>query len=128
MLHSCHFDKTELKIMIFINFQVYHRNEKNFESSYGLGGRHLKIRDVCMDLEPCFKVHNLVVIQLKNTKLGQMTNLNMIFYIVVSICKVHGSNLQLAPVPCSILKWPMAIYIAIQEKKSIGFHERSHCS
>ena len=30
--------------MIFINCQVYHRNEKNFESSYGLGGRHLKIR------------------------------------------------------------------------------------
>ena len=50
MLYSCHFDKTELKIMIFINFQVYHRNEKNFESSYGSGGggggRHLKIRDV----------------------------------------------------------------------------------
>ena len=74
--------------MIFINFQVYPRNEKNFESSYGLGGRHLKIRDVCMDLEPCFKVHNLVVIQLKNTKLGQMTNLNMIFYMVVSIYKL----------------------------------------
>ena len=88
MLYSCHFDKTELKIMIFINFQVYHRNEKNFESSYGLGGRHLKIRDVCMDLEPCFKFHNLVVNQLKNTKLGQMTNLNMIFYMVVSIYKL----------------------------------------
>ena len=38
MLYSCHFDKTELKIMIFIHFQVYHRNEKNFESSYGPGG------------------------------------------------------------------------------------------
>ena len=88
MLYSCHFDKTELKIMIFINFQVYHRNEKNFESSHGLGGSHLKIRDVFMDLEPCFKVHNLVVIQLKNTKLGQMTNLNMIFYMVVSIYKL----------------------------------------
>ena len=35
MLCSDHFDKTELKIMIFINFQVYHRNEKKFESSYG---------------------------------------------------------------------------------------------
>ena len=46
------------------------------------GGRHLKIRDICMDLEPCFKVNNLVVIQLKNTKLGQMANLNMIFYMV----------------------------------------------
>ena len=74
--------------MIFINFQVYHRNEKNFESSYGLGGSHLKIRDVCMDLEPCFKFYNLVVNQLKNTKLGQMTNLNMIFYMVVSIYKL----------------------------------------
>ena len=85
MLYGCHLDKTEFKIIIFINFHVYDRNEKNFESSYGLGGRHLKIRDVCMDLEPCFKVHNLVVIQLKNTKLGQMTNLNMIFSMVVSI-------------------------------------------
>ena len=28
-----HFDKTELKITIFIKCQVYHRNEKNFESS-----------------------------------------------------------------------------------------------
>ena len=46
MLYSCHFDKTELKIMIFINFQVYHRNEKNFESLCGLGGRHLKIRQL----------------------------------------------------------------------------------
>ena len=40
MLYSCHFDKTELKNITFINFQVYHRNEKNFESSYGLGERH----------------------------------------------------------------------------------------
>ena len=41
-----------------------------------------------MDLEPSFKVHNLVVIQLNNTKLGQMTNLDMIFYMVVSIYKL----------------------------------------
>ena len=40
-----------------------------------------------MDLEPCYKVHKLVVIQLNNTKLGQMTNLNMIFFMVVSIYK-----------------------------------------
>ena len=70
MLYSYHFDKTELKITIFINFQVYHRNEKNFESSYGFGGHHLKIRDVCMDLGPCFKVQNLVVIQLKTPNLA----------------------------------------------------------
>ena len=33
---------------------------KNFMSLYGFGGRCLKIRDVCMDFEPYFKVHNLV--------------------------------------------------------------------
>ena len=38
-----------------------------------------------MDLEQCFKVHNLVVIQLNNTKLDQMTNLKVIFHMVVSI-------------------------------------------
>ena len=47
---------------------------------YGFGGRHIKIRDVCMDLEPCFKVHNLAVIQLKNTKLGQMANFKVVFH------------------------------------------------
>ena len=69
-----------------------------------LGGSHLKIRDVCMDLEPCFKVHNLVVIQIKHTKLGQMTYLNVIFYMVKLQIR---SNLQLAPVPCSTSKWPI---------------------
>ena len=54
---------------------------------YGFGGRHLKIRDVCMDLEPCFKVHNLAVIQLKNTKLGQMTNFKVVFHMVVLLYK-----------------------------------------
>ena len=41
-----------------------------------------------MDLEWCFKVHNLVVIQLNNTKLGQMTKLEVIFYMVVSIYRL----------------------------------------
>ena len=51
---------------------------------FGFGG----IRDVCMDLEPCFRVHNLVVIQLNSTKLGQMTNLTVVFHMVVSIYKL----------------------------------------
>ena len=55
-----------------------------FKSLYGFGGRCLKIRDVCMDFEPYFKVHNLVNVNPKNIKLGQMTNLNMIFYVMVS--------------------------------------------
>ena len=64
----------------------FYRGNKNvqlFKHLYGL-----KIRDFCMDLEPCSKVHNLVVIQPNNTKLGQMTNLNMTFYVMVSIYKL----------------------------------------
>ena len=53
-------------------------------SKYGFGGRCLKIRDVCMDFEPYFKVHNLVNVHAKSIKLGQMTNLNMILYVMVS--------------------------------------------
>ena len=37
-----------------------------------------------MDFEPYFKAHNLVNAHPKNIKLGQMTNLDMIFYVMVS--------------------------------------------
>ena len=37
-----------------------------------------------MDFEPYFKVHNLVNIHPTNIKLGQMTNLDMIFHVAVS--------------------------------------------
>ena len=37
-----------------------------------------------MDFEPYFKVHSLVSVHPKNIKFGQMTNLNMIFYAMVS--------------------------------------------
>ena len=47
---------------------------------YGFGGRYLKIRDVCMDFEPYFKVHNLVSVHPKSIILGHMTNLNMLFH------------------------------------------------
>ena len=33
---------------------------KKIKSLYDFGRRCLKIRDVCMDFEPYFKVHNLV--------------------------------------------------------------------
>ena len=52
------------------------------------GGRCLKIRDVCMDFEPYFKVHNLVSIHPKGIILGQMNNLNMIFRVVVSVYRL----------------------------------------
>ena len=45
------------------------------------------IRDVCMDFEPCFKVHNLVSVHPKS-KLGQMTSLNVIFYVVLSVYRL----------------------------------------
>ena len=52
------------------------------------GGRCLKIKDVCMDFEPYFKVHNLVSVHPKSIILGQMTNFNMIFHVVVSIYRL----------------------------------------
>ena len=58
---------------------------KTFKSLYGFGGCCLKIRDVCMDFEPNFKVHNLVSVHPKSIKLAQMTNLNMIFHVAVSV-------------------------------------------
>ena len=54
-------------------------------SLYGFGGRFLKIRDVCMDFELYYKVHNLASVYPKSVILGQMTNLNMIFHVVVSL-------------------------------------------
>ena len=38
-----------------------------------------------MDFEPNFKVHNMVSVHPKSIKRGQMTNLNMIFHVVVSV-------------------------------------------
>ena len=52
------------------------------------GGRWLNIRDVCMDFEPCFKVHNLVSVYPKSIKLGQLTTLNVTFHVVVSVCRL----------------------------------------
>ena len=74
-----------MKIALFAYFKEYHGNHKNFQSLYDLGGRCLTITDVCMDFEPYFKVHNLVSVHPKSIILGQMTNLNMIFHVVVSV-------------------------------------------
>ena len=43
---------------------------------------------VCRDFEPYFKVHNLVSVHHKSIILGQMTNLNMIFHVVVSVYRL----------------------------------------
>ena len=57
----------------------------HLKSLYGFGGRCLKIRDVCVDFKPYFKVHNLVSVHPKSIILGQMTNLNMTFHVVLSV-------------------------------------------
>ena len=36
-----------------------------------------------MDFEPYFKAHNLVNVHPENINLGQMTKLDMIFYVMV---------------------------------------------
>ena len=41
-----------------------------------------------MDFEPCFKVYNMVSIRPKSMKLGQMTNLNVIFHMVGSVYRL----------------------------------------
>jgi len=52
------------------------------------GGRCFNIRDVCLDFEPCFKVHNLVSVYVKSIILGQMTTLNVIFHVAVSVYRL----------------------------------------
>ena len=74
-----------MKIAMFAHFKEYHKNHKNFMNLYDFGGRCLKIRDVCMDFEAYFKGHNLVSVNRKSIILGQITNLNMIFHVVVSV-------------------------------------------
>ena len=70
------------------DFTVVTKLIKNYKSLYGFGGRCLKIRDVCMDFEPYFNVHNLVSVHPKSIILGQRTNLNMIFHVVVSVYRL----------------------------------------
>ena len=78
-------------------------SKKYFKSLYDFGGRCLKIKDVCMDFEPYFKVHNLVSVHPKSFILVQMTNLNMVFHMVVSVYRLI-KILKLAPVPWWISK------------------------
>ena len=53
-----------------------------------VSGDTLKIRDVCMDFEPYFKIHNLVSVYPRSIILSQITNLNMIFHVVVSVYRL----------------------------------------
>ena len=66
------------------DFTVVTKLIKNFKSLYGFGGRFLKIRDVCMDFEPYFKVS----VYPRSNVLSQTTNLNMIFNVAVSFYRL----------------------------------------
>ena len=80
-----HLEEAKMKITFFAHFLEYHRNHKKIKSLYGLEGHCLKITDICIDFEPCFKVHNLVYVHPKSIKLGQMATLNVIFHVIVSV-------------------------------------------
>ena len=74
-----------MKIVMFVYFKECHEIIKKIKSLYDFGGRCLKIRDVCMDFEPYFKVHNLVSVHPKSIIISQMSNLAVVFHVVVSV-------------------------------------------
>ena len=53
-----------------------------------LGDVFSKLETFCMDFELYFKAHNLVSVHPKSIILGQMTNLNMIFHVVMSVYRL----------------------------------------
>ena len=63
-----------------------------------LGDAVSKLKTFVCDFEPYFKAHNLVSVHPKSVILGQMTNLNMVFHMVVSVYRLV-KILKLAPVP-----------------------------
>ena len=68
------------------DFTVVTKLIKHYKSLYGFGGRFLKIRDVCIDFELYFNVLAWSLFTLiKSIILGQMTDLNMIFHLLVSV-------------------------------------------
>ena len=69
-------------------FYSCHKTDKKIKGLYCFGGHCLKIRDVFIDFEPYFKVHNLVSVHPKSIILGQMTKLNMIFHVVASVYRL----------------------------------------
>ena len=69
-------------------YSCHKTDKKKFKSLYGFGGRCLKIRDVCVDFEPYFKVHNSVSVHPKSIIRSEMTDLYMIFHAVVSVYRL----------------------------------------
>ena len=67
-------------------FTVVTKLINHFESFMVLGDAisTLEFTYVYMDLQPCFKVHNLVSVYPKNKQLSQMTALNATIHVMVS--------------------------------------------
>ena len=135
------------------DFTVVTKLIKNFKSLYGFGGCFLKVRDIYMDFEPYFKVHNLVSVHHKSIILGQMTNPNMILNVVVSVYRLvkiwnsplfsvefqngqlrkcqqkamikKPTNLKLTAVPCWISQWPVAKVPATSNDQKTNKYFRS---
>ena len=73
---------------VFRDFIVVTKLAKNFKSLYGFGDAVSKLDTLVVDFEPYFKVHNLVSVRPKSIIVVQMTNLYMIFHVMVSVYRL----------------------------------------
>ena len=122
----------------------FHKTDKNNLEFIWFGGRFLKIIDVCKELKPYFKVHNLASVHPKSIILGQITNLNMIsqrpgrkgpgFWkwntSLLGVSLSISWNLKLASVPSWISElpglfgWLITQYVAIKQLDFRGSEAR----
>ena len=65
-----------------------------------------------MNFEPCFKEYKLAFVNPKSIKLGQMTNLNTIFHVVVSVYQ----SVNIWNLPQFLHNFGMAYYVTSQIK------------
>ena len=70
---------------MFAHFKDYYGSHKNILRVYMILGDAVSKLETFVDFKPYFKIHNLVSVHPKGTILSQMTNLNMIFHVVVSV-------------------------------------------
>ena len=58
-----HHNKDHIKISHFTKFEVLSLDCNPVEGLYGFGGRHLRIRDICMEFRRPLKGHSIVTMQ-----------------------------------------------------------------
>ena len=74
--------EAEMKIALFAHFKEYQRNHKNFKSLYDFGGAVSKLEAFVWILN---HISRSISYHPNSVILGQMTNLNTIFHVVVSV-------------------------------------------